>query len=911
MKIRFAIFLFLFSSLISLAQITTTPQFPKVSQAVTIRFNSSEETRLNSFSGDLYAHTGVLVHGKTDWQHVIGTWGNNTLQPKLNNLGGGIYELQIAPSVQEYYNVASNERILKMAFVFRSADGTKQTNDLLVDVYPDGLVATVTAPANGSIVALATTVNVKAQASATAQLTLKVNDNVVKTSSGTSIEAETSFTQTGENTIVLLAQTDTETKTDTSRVYVRTTNPTTPLPALARQGIQYLSETSARLVLWAPHKSFVYLLGDFNNWKIDNSYLMNKAGDYFWFELNNLESGKSYAFQYLIDGTRRVADPYTEVVSDPWNDSYITASTYPNLMAYPEGKTTGIASVLQTNQPEFQWEVENFTVPAKEKMVIYELHIRDFDAAKTYKAVRERLDYLQDLNVNVLELMPVNEFEGNSSWGYNPSFYFAPDKAYGPKEELKKLIDECHKRGIAVVIDMVLNHSYGQSPFAQMYMDDNWTITADNPWYNVESNFKNTSLTWGYDFNHESAATRALIDSVNSFWINEYKVDGFRFDFTKGFSNTPYSSSSWGSEYDAPRVANLKRMADEIWKRKSDALVILEHLADNSEEKVLANYGMMLWGNMNHNYNEATMGYNEGGKSDLSWGVYTARNWNAPNLVTYMESHDEERLMFKNISYGAVQGTYNTKLTNTALDRMELASAFFIPLPGPKMIWQFGELGYDISIDFNGRVGEKPVKWTYTSDLNRTDLFRVLSKLNFLKQNYEEFNAGALTHNLTGEVKWYKLTSGNNHVLAVGNFGTVPRKVTVTFQKTGTWYNYFARTAESFATSTQELTLAPGEYRLYTSRELEHPHIQTNIEELKTGENRLRLYPNPVQNVLHVETELPARFEIFSLWGQSMGSPVWGESEAQIDVNPLARGVYLLRIDTNGRAPKFQKFIKE
>lgn len=911
MKIRFAWILFLFSTLASWAQITTTPQLPTAGQAVTIRFNSAQENLLNLFTGDLYAHTGVLVKGKTDWQHVIGTWGNNTLQPKLTNLGGGIYELQIAPSVQEYYNVSSNEQIQKMAFVFRSADGSKQTNDLLVDVYPDGLVVAFTRPANDSIVALSSNLKMKAQSSATAQLTLKLNGETLKTVQGTAIEAETSFTQTGQNTLVVVAQTDTELKTDTVRIFVRAANPTAALPSGARKGIQYLSETSARLVLWAPNKSYVYLLGDFNNWEINNNFLMNKAGDFFWFEVANLEPGKPYAFQYLVDGTRRIADPYTEVVSDPWNDSYISKTTYPNLMAYPTGKTTGIASVLQTNQAAYQWEVANFTVPAKEKMVIYELHIRDFDAMKTYKAVRERLDYLQDLNVNVLELMPVNEFEGNSSWGYNPSFYFAPDKAYGPKEELKKLIDECHKRGIAVVIDMVLNHSYGQSPFAQLYMDDNWTITPDNPWYNVESNFKNTSLTWGYDFNHESTATRELIDSINSFWIKEYKVDGFRFDFTKGFSNTPYSSSSWGSEYDAPRVANLKRMANEIWKRKSDALVILEHLADNSEEKVLAEHGMMLWGNMNHNYNEATMGYNEGGKSDLSWGVYTARNWSAPNLVTYMESHDEERLMYKNISFGATQGSYNTKLTNTALDRMELASVFFIPLPGPKMIWQFGELGYDISIDYNGRVGEKPVKWGYIQDPNRTDLFRVLSKLNFLKQNYEEFNAGALTHNLTGEVKWYKLTSGNNHVLAVGNFGVAPRTVTVTFQKTGTWYNYFARTAESFATSTQELTLAPGEYRLYTSRELEHPHIQTNIEELKTGENRLRLYPNPVQNVLHVETELPARFEIFSLWGQSMGNPVWGESEAQIDVNRLARGVYLLRIDTNGRAPKFQKFIKE
>jgi 1,4-alpha-glucan branching enzyme len=87
----------------------------------------------------------------------------------------------------------------------------------------------------------------------------------------------------------------------------------------------------------------------------------------------------------------------------------------------------------------------------------------------------------------------------DSTWGYNPSFYFAPDKYYGPKNELKKLIDECHKRGIAVVIDMVLNHSYGQSPFVQMYMD-NWTITADNPWYNQKANFANPRCTVGLRF---------------------------------------------------------------------------------------------------------------------------------------------------------------------------------------------------------------------------------------------------------------------------------------------------------------------------------------------------------------------------------------------------------------------------
>src|SRR5690606_2409553 len=127
------------------------------------------------------------------------------------------------------------------------------------------------------------------------------------------------------------------------------------------------------------------------------------------------------------------------------------------------------------------------------------------------------------------------------------------------------------------------------------------------------------------------------------FWMTEYKVDGFRFDFTKGFSNTPFGENSWGSEYDAARIANLKRMADEIWKRKEDALVIFEHLSDNPEEKELADYGILMWGILHGQYREAARGNT--GVSDLSPGVYDHRGWNEPNLITYAESHDEERIM--------------------------------------------------------------------------------------------------------------------------------------------------------------------------------------------------------------------------------------------------------------------------
>jgi 1,4-alpha-glucan branching enzyme len=232
--------------------------------------------------------------------------------------------------------------------------------------------------------------------------------------------------------------------------------------------------------------------------------------------------------------------------------------------------------------------------------------------------------------------MPFNEFEGNNSWGYNPSFYFACDKAYGTKDDYKQLIDTLHSRGIAVIMDVVLNHSYGQSPLVRMYFDGD-KPTTENPWYNVSS--PNPVYSWGYDFDHQSQYTKEFVDSVLRYWVEGYHLDGFRFDFTKGFTNR--AGDGWA--YDNSRINILNRIANEIRKVKPDIYLILEHLTDNSEEKVLSSNGFMLWGNINYNYAEATMAYND--NSNFSGISYTTRDWDEPNLIGYMESHDEERLM--------------------------------------------------------------------------------------------------------------------------------------------------------------------------------------------------------------------------------------------------------------------------
>ena len=176
-------------------------------------------------------------------------------------------------------------------------------------------------------------------------------------------------------------------------------------------------------------------------------------------------------------------------------------------------------------------------------------------------------------------------------------------------------------------------------------------------------------------------------------------------------------------------------MAKKIRSHTPDAYIILEQFAANSEEVVLAADTMMLWGNANASYAQNTMGYATG--SDISWGYYKTRGWSVPRLVTYMESHDEERLMYDNLQYGNSTEAYSAKSLGLALSRMKAVNLFFLTLPGPKLIWQFGELGYDQSINLcpdntvnsGCRVAAKPVLWDYQTVPARQDLFIHISDL--------------------------------------------------------------------------------------------------------------------------------------------------------------------------------------
>lgn len=596
-------------------------------------------------------------------------------------------------------------------------------------------------------------------------------------------------------------------------------NPDPDIIAEYRDGITRISNDSLAFKLFAPGKETAYLIGDFNNWQVSESYRMKKNKDYFFIKIGDLDVNKEYVCQYLIDAKIRVADPYTNKISDPWNDRDISSSIYPNLIPYPTGKTSEIAMVVSTKDNSYSWKADNYTVTEPENLVIYEVLIRDFTETHSIKGVQEKIPYLKALGVNAVELMPFNEFEGNNSWGYNPSFYFATDKAYGTSNDYKDFIDACHSNNIAVIMDMVLNHSFGQCPLVRMYQNSSGSVSNDNPWYNTTS--PNPDYSWGYDFNHESKYTQAFTDSVCAYWMKEYKIDGFRFDFTKGFTNTP--GNGWA--YDAARIKILKRMADEIWKRKEDALIILEHLTENSEEKVLAEYGMMLWGNLNYNMNEATMGWGEeagehGPKGDLSWASYKQREWKTPNLVAYMESHDEERLMYKNELWGKEYNDYDVRKIPTGLKRCEAGTIVFFSIPGPKMMWQFGELGYDFKLGSSmedGRLDPKPIRWDYYNEADRRALHDVYAEMIRLKKTNPLFSTSNYSIDLTKHFKYVVLNSGSESAVAMANFDVVPLTKDVSFGKTGNWKEHFTNANLVTSSSTQSITLEPGEYRLYFS----------------------------------------------------------------------------------------------
>lgn len=894
--------------------LSVSPAFPQDNASIVITVDCSKGNKgLFNYSntGDVYVHMGVITNlsaGPSGWRYVKFTWGTTDAASRATYKGNNVYEYTIS-NIRAFFGVPSSETIQKIAVLFRNGSGSMvQRNvdgsDMYLAVYGNAFSGRflspplepkydpVPEPVNAQ---LGGKVFVSWGASAAANLKLFQNGTEIRNANTATLISDSLLVTTGgTQTIKVTAQTGGATLSDSIRFFIAPEVSIQPLPPGVRDGINYEpGDTSVVLVLYAPRKNRVSLLGDFNNWteNVTDQLLRTPDGDRYWIRRSGLTPGTEYAFQYLVDGLLRIGDPYCEKVLDPNNDPGISPATYPSLKTYPTGKTNGIVSVLQTKKPAYAWASATYLRPDKRSLLIYELLLRDFAQEQNWKLLKDTIGYFKRLGVNAIELMPFNEFEGNSSWGYNPSYYFAPDKYYGTETRLKEFIDACHREGIAVIMDIALNHSFGQSPLVQLYFDAaNNRPSADNPWFNPVARH---AFNVGYDMNHESAATHSFFTRVVEYWLKEYRLDGFRFDLSKGFTQVQTCDangnncnvSGWGA-YDASRVAIWKRYYDSLQRLDPGCYVILEHFADNSEEKELSDYGMLFWGNLNYNFNEATMGYVS--NSNFSGALHTARGWSKPHLIAYMESHDEERLLFKNLNYGASSGFYTIRDQTIALRRNEMAAAFFFSMPGPKMIWQFGEFGYDYSINkcsngtvnSNCRLDPKPVRWDYLQESNRRRLFDVYRAMLSLRA-HPLFNKGFVSdrvqYSLSGGLKWLSLTTDTSNIVVVGNFDVNSVSSSVVFPGTGIWYDYLTGSTFPVTSANVSFTLQPGEYHVYVNRNVTFPvYSVTPVSEIPFNGTRIRLetYPNPLRGQGTIVYEIPSSgkvsIRLFNSTGQQL-----------------------------------------
>jgi 1,4-alpha-glucan branching enzyme len=818
-----------------------SPALPAADDNITITFDASKGNAGLMGASEVFMYAGVITDrssSPSDWKYVKSpSFSTPDAASRMTSIGSNKFQIKITPA--SFFNVPANEKILKLAMVFRNGDGSVSgknidNSDIYIPIFDKSkLEVRFTSPEFHPFYTPAPVLNIQnigqeltvsAASSKNADLTLTLNGEPFATATNkNSVSGVAKIKAAGAQLVKVTATAAGATTESTFKFVINGTVETAALPAGAKDGVTFLNNgRSVIFNLFAPSKEFVYLIGEFNDWELTTNAFMKRTpdGNRWWVQIDNLDPAREYGYQYMVDGKIRIADPYAEKVLDPGNDGFISPLTYPNLKPYPTGKTTGIVSTFHANAPVYAWQINSFTKPEKRNLIIYELHLRDFLAAHDYKTLRDTMNYLSNLGINAIELLPVNEFEGNNSWGYNPSFYFAPDKYYGPKNTLKAVIDEAHKRGIAVIVDMVLNHSFGQSPMVQLYFDQSTgKPLAGNPWFNQDPTHP---FNVGYDFNHETAATKYFTNRVLEFWIQEYKVDGFRFDLSKGFTqkNSGTSDAAVGawSAYDESRIAIWKQYNNFIKSVDQDSYVILEHFSEDREEKELAAEGMLLWNNMNHNFNEATMGYVA--SSDLSRAFYDRHGFTQPHLVTYMESHDEERMMFKNLQFGNSSGNYSVKNMATALKRQEMAAAFLFAVPGPKMIWQFGELGYDVSINENGRTGEKPIRWQYNADPQRRALYNAYAKYIAMTKNNDVFKSLNFQYSLAGAVKFIKYHSADQNVCVVGNFDVVPQSTTISFPLNGIWYDKVTGQTITVSGGSYQAVLAPGEYHIFSSSPL-------------------------------------------------------------------------------------------
>lgn len=870
-------------------------------------------------------------------------FGNSPETAKFTNNMDGTYTYTLTPTT--FYN---NTNISRIAFLVKSQDGSNQTTDVFKDVgrvkvninNPTSDLVLINSGDNISVNA-----SIDFQGSTTVQGTFEVFYNNVLVSSGSCgfpacNTVISNITESGTVRFVGTPPGSSETGEAAFEVLVTPAVVEQALPSGLEDGINYSTDqTKATLVLSAPLKDFIQVAGSFNNYTPSNADVMKRdssTGKY-WLEINGLTPGQIETYQYwAYDSTPianskvlvKVADPFSTLVLSPFDDQFIPSNTYPDMPAYPEGQNFEV-TVLQTGQTPYNWQVDEFDAPKEEDLVVYEVLVRDFDADRNYQDLIDKIDYFKNLNVNAIQLMPIMEFEGNESWGYNTAFHLALDKFYGTEDKFKELVDVCHQNGIAVILDVALNHAFGRNPMVRLWVNDPegdgfGNPSSENPYFNQTALH---SYSVGSDFNHQSELTQEYTRRVVKHWVEDFKVDGFRWDLTKGFTqNCSGSDEGCTNGYQQDRVDILKEYADYSWSLDPDHYVIFEHLGTQNEEKEWANYklnegkGIMMWGKMTDPYSQLLMGFNSDNNIN-GIGHKSRSQFAGPRLIGYPESHDEERLMYRAVTFGNdSNGSHNVRDLNTALSRMSAIGAMTLTVPGPKMLWHFGELGMDNSIFTcpDGSVNNPDCKldtkpqpqWSenWLADTQRGQIYNDWARLNALKIREAVFEGDYVisSGNLTPRIDIFDTTipaSELRNVIVLANFDVVNRNVDTNFPTAGNYFDLMDNSGNT-TFNASNVTLEPGEFRIFGNQP-----STLNVDNF-SSEASFSIYPNPANSSFKTNKEISS-LQIFDITGKLVKSFNGSLSQNEdYNISDLSKGVYLIKIQDQNNATSTSKLIK-
>ena len=455
---------------------------------------------------------------------------------------------------------------------------------------------------------------------------------------------------------------------------------------------------------WAPNATAVSVGGTFNSWSA-SSHPMTSEGNGWWSrDVALIQAGAQYKFA-IKRGT----------------------TTYWKNDARARKLTNSIGNSVVYNPNAYSWQTNNFQMPAWTKIVAYEMHIGTFNVPAgaalpgTFATATAKLDHLQALGVNTLALMPVNEFAGDISWGYNPAHPYSVESSYGGPDALKAFVDAAHQRGIAVMGDVVYNH-FGPSDM-DLWQYDGWSTnsTTGGIFFYEDAN---ASTPWGARPNYGRGEVRTYLKENTMMWLNEFRLDGLRFDGTKFRRLRDYARPEIPDGWSILQWCNDS--ADAQFPGK---LMVAEDLGDNEWITKTtgaggAGFDSQWDGSFAYPVRSAIEAASDSSRDMFAVRDAINKNFNGSmqQRIIYTENHDEvangRSRVPETIWPGNAGSWYSRK-------RSTLGAALVMTAPGIPMIFQgqeFLEDGYF--------AAEDRLDWNKATTYGKvTDLYRSLIRL--------------------------------------------------------------------------------------------------------------------------------------------------------------------------------------